>query len=106
VQVLPESEWRGQTETIVEEGDVTRDEGAEEVDVGVEGDVEARERQVLKDAGGRGVQVTAKVVGIIKRNWRTYAPRNLLPPLLPTFPHPFRSCKPSKSCCVCRILTF
>jgi exosome complex exonuclease DIS3/RRP44 len=79
IQVLPESEWRGTTDTIVEEGDITRTENAdvEDENAGVEDEVEARERKMLRGGEGdgkRGVQVTAKVVGIIKRNWRTYLP--------------------------------
>jgi exosome complex exonuclease DIS3/RRP44 len=75
IQILPESEWRGTTETIVEEGDVTRTENA---DVDTPGDMEnevtAREQKIINDdKGKKHVQVTAKVVGIIKRNWRTYA---------------------------------
>ena len=77
IQVLPESEWRGMTDTIVEEGDITRTENADVDDenVEVEDEVESRERRILregKEDRKKGIQVTAKVVGIIKRNWRTY----------------------------------
>jgi exosome complex exonuclease DIS3/RRP44 len=76
IQILPESEWRGTTETIIEEGDVTRVENADvdEESQEIETEVEARERKILKrDTSQKqtGLQVTAKVVGIIKRNWRT-----------------------------------
>lgn len=77
IQVLPESEWRGGTDTIVEEGDITRGENADvdEEDGEVEDEVEARERKILKEErenkNTKGIQITAKVVGIIKRNWRT-----------------------------------
>jgi exosome complex exonuclease DIS3/RRP44 len=76
IQILPESEWRGTTDTIVEERDVTRVENADidEESQEIETEVEARERKILKrDTSQKqtGLQVTAKVVGIIKRNWRT-----------------------------------
>lgn len=76
IQILPESEWRGTTDTIVEEGDVTRVENADvdEESQEIETEAEARERRILKrDTSQKqtGLQVTAKVVGIIKRNWRT-----------------------------------
>jgi len=80
IQILPESEWRGTTDTIVEEGDITRGENADvdAEDAEVEEEVESRERKILKDSERadrkKGVQITAKVVGIIKRNWRTYIP--------------------------------
>jgi exosome complex exonuclease DIS3/RRP44 len=83
IQILPESEWRGTTDTIVEEGDITRGENADVDDenIEVEDEVESRERKILKQSEKedkrRGIQIAAKVVGIIKRNWRTY------PPLLP-----------------------
>ena len=80
IQILPESEWRGTTDTIVEEGDITRGDNADvdAEDAEVEEEVESRERKILKDSERadrkKGVQITAKVVGIIKRNWRTYIP--------------------------------
>jgi len=77
IQLLPESEWRGQTETIVEEGDVAGIENpdADEEDPAVEHEVDAKERKILLDTEKtkpKSLQMTAKVVGIIKRNWRTY----------------------------------
>jgi exosome complex exonuclease DIS3/RRP44 len=76
IQILPESEWRGTTDTIVEEGDISKIENADtdEETREVEEEVDSRERKILKTTTkekSRGVQVTAKVVGIIKRNWRT-----------------------------------
>lgn len=68
----------------MEEGDVSRIENADDDDVTreVEDELEARERQILKDDktknSDRGVQITAKVVGIIKRNWRTYPSKPFL----------------------------
>lgn len=74
IQVLPESEWRGGTETIVEEGDLTKIENAdnESEDPGIETEVEAREQRILLTTSTVAQrQVTARVVGIVKRNWRT-----------------------------------
>jgi len=74
IQVLPESEWRGGTETIVEEGDLTKIENADEEseDPEIETEVEAREQRILQTSSTVAQrQVTARVVGIVKRNWRT-----------------------------------
>ena len=72
IQILPESEWRGMTETIVEEEDVSREENADVEDLEIENQVNAREEKILKpQRSAEKLQTTAKVVGIIKRNWRT-----------------------------------
>jgi len=77
IEILPESEWRGTTDTIIEERDVTSVENADtdEENNQIENEVDAREHDILKSNTTRGqsLQVTAKVVGIIKRNWRTYS---------------------------------
>ena len=77
IQILPESEWRGTTDTIVEEGDITKTENAdvEQESNEIEDEVEARERKILTQTQQqhKTVQITAKVVGIIRRNWRTYS---------------------------------
>jgi len=76
--VLPETEWRGATEVIVDQEDVTRDEGADNEETAedeVEDVVEERERRILADVSKGEREVTAKVVGIVKRNWRTYSPQ-------------------------------
>lgn len=74
IQILPESEWRGTTETIIEEGDVTRGENADVEDPEIENEVDAREEKILTPDNSQKLQITVKVVGIIKRNWRTYLP--------------------------------
>ena len=74
IEILPEEEWRGTSDTIVEEGDITKEENADDEDEAVENEVDAREKRILKSEkkpSERGIQVTAKVVGIVKRNWRT-----------------------------------
>ena len=90
---MPETEWRGQTDVIAEEGALTRDENAENEDDVVEEEIDAREKRILQATTGKSgfVQVTAKVVGIIKRNWRTY----LLSPLQPPSPSLLFKVRPS-----------
>ena len=72
------------TETIIEEGDVSKEENADVDDDSqevIESEVSAREKRILKNdnMSTQKRQITAKVVGIIKRNWRTYTlpPQNL-----------------------------
>ena len=79
IEILPEDEWRGTSDTIVEEGDITKEENADDEDQEVENDIDAREKRILKSdkRSDKTVQVTAKVVGIVKRNWRTYTPSPL-----------------------------
>jgi len=74
IQILPESEWRGTTETIIEEGDVAKGENADIEDTEIENEVDAREEKILIPDQSQKLQITAKVVGIIKRNWRTSLP--------------------------------
>ncbi|MBE3110742.1 MAG: RNB domain-containing ribonuclease, partial [Acidobacteria bacterium] len=78
VEVLPKDQWKEPSTTIIEEESVTKDENA---DVEEGGDlVSERERKLLQDevrkthsknAEGKA-KPTAKVVGVIKRNWRQY----------------------------------
>lgn len=76
IEVLPEDEWRGTSDTIVEEGDIAKEENADDEDQELENEVDAREKRMLKSDknSDKTIQVTAKVVGIVKRNWRTYTP--------------------------------
>jgi exosome complex exonuclease DIS3/RRP44 len=80
IEVLPESEWRGGSDTIVEEETISKVENADTEDQNkeVESEVQAQERKLLQPTSSAQKQATAKVVGIIKRNWRTY-PFTLLP---------------------------
>lgn len=78
VEVLPKDQWKEPSTTIIEEESVTKDENAD----GEDGQelVSERERKLLQDEvrkthskGTEGrAQPTAKVVGVIKRNWRQY----------------------------------
>lgn len=78
VEVLPKDQWKEPSTTIIEEEAVTKDENAD----AEEGQdlVSERERKLLQDevrkthsksTEGRA-QPTAKVVGVVKRNWRQY----------------------------------
>lgn len=78
VEVLPQDQWKEPSTKIIEEEAITKDENA---DADAEQDVVSeRERKALQDevkkshksnSEGRP-QPTAKVVGVIKRNWRQY----------------------------------
>ncbi|ETS87484.1 Exosome complex exonuclease dis3 [Pestalotiopsis fici W106-1] len=78
VEVLPKEQWKEPSTKIIEEEAVTKNENAD----GDEGEdlVTEKERKALQEevkkthlASTEGrAQPTAKVVGIIKRNWRQY----------------------------------
>lgn len=81
VEVLPKEQWKIPSTRIVEEDAVTRNENADGEDQDRGGDtVTERERKALQEevklmqARGADAQAqpTAKVVGVIKRNWRQY----------------------------------
>lgn len=78
VEVLPQDQWKEPSTKILEEEAITKNENAddeEEGDLITEQERRALQEQVKKTHGlsteGRP-QPTAKVVGIIKRNWRQY----------------------------------
>ncbi|KAK6865145.1 exosome complex exonuclease dis3 [Apiospora arundinis] len=78
VEVLPKDQWKEPSTKIIEEEAVTKNENAD----GDEGEdlVTEKERRALQEevkktqsTGTEGrAQPTAKVVGVIKRNWRQY----------------------------------
>ena len=80
VEVLPKSQWKAPSTKIIDEETLNRNENAEtEDDVG-EAVVTEQERRALqeevkkvqgKSTEGRP-QPTARIVGVIKRNWRQY----------------------------------
>lgn len=84
VEVLPRDQWKVPSTRIIEEDAVTRNENAggdEEEQGGGRGDmVSEKERKALQEEVKRmqakgaeaQAQPTAKVVGVIKRNWRQY----------------------------------
>ncbi|KAI4203718.1 MAG: hypothetical protein LQ346_001728 [Caloplaca aetnensis] len=80
VEVLPKAQWKAPSTKIVEEEALNKDENADVDDSAGEPVVTEQERRALqeevkrihgKNAEGRP-QPTARVVGIIKRNWRQY----------------------------------
>lgn len=78
VEVLPKDQWKAPSTKIVDEETLTKDENAEEEEK--EAVVTDKERRALqeevKKAHGKNTegrpQPTAKVVGVVKRNWRQY----------------------------------
>ncbi|PGH12080.1 hypothetical protein AJ79_04479 [Helicocarpus griseus UAMH5409] len=78
VEVLPKDQWKAPSTKIVDEETVTKDENAETDEK--EAVVTEKERRALqeevKKAHGKSTegrpQPTARVVGIVKRNWRQY----------------------------------
>ncbi|KAI2466139.1 RNB-domain-containing protein [Annulohypoxylon bovei var. microspora] len=78
VEVLPQDQWKEPSTKIIEEETVTKNENADNEEGGdlvTEQERRALQEQVKKTQGlsteGRP-QPTAKVVGVIKRNWRQY----------------------------------
>lgn len=78
VEVLPKEQWKEPSTKIIEEESMNRDENADAEDG--EAVVTERERRALqeevkkvhsKNSEGRP-QPTARVVGVVKRNWRQY----------------------------------
>jgi len=77
VEVLPKDQWKAPSTQIIEEEAVTKNENADVEDG--QDVISEKERKLLqeevkkthKSTEGRS-QPTAKVVGIIKRNWRQY----------------------------------
>lgn len=78
VEVLPKDQWKEPSSQIIEEETVTKNENAD-ADEG-EDFISEREKKALQDevkrtqgkTGEGHLQPTAKVVGVIKRNWRQY----------------------------------
>lgn len=80
VEVLPKAQWKAPSSKIVEEETLNKNENADTEDGEGEAVVTEQERRALqeevKKIHGKNVegrpQPTARVVGIIKRNWRQY----------------------------------
>lgn len=78
VEVLPKDQWKEPSSQIIEEETVTKNENAdgdEGEDFISEREKKALQEEVKKTQGKTGeghLQPTAKVVGVIKRNWRQY----------------------------------
>ncbi|KAI0791122.1 RNB-domain-containing protein [Abortiporus biennis] len=76
VEILPESEWKAPTDEVVDQDATLKNDDADESEEGGE-DVEAaaEKKLVRSDSSERRHaerQPTGRVVGIIKRNWRSY----------------------------------
>ena len=80
IEILPRDQWKAPSSKVIAEEDVGKNENAENEDESAEAIVSEQERKVLqeevKKTHGRSpegqAQPTAKIVGIIKRNWRQY----------------------------------
>jgi len=80
VEVLPKPQWKAPSTKIIEEDTMNKNENAETEEGEGEAVVTEQERRALQDEvkriHGKNVegrpQPTAKVVGLIRRNWRQY----------------------------------
>lgn len=80
VEVLPKSQWKAPSTKIIEEETLNRNENAETEEGEGEAVVTEQERRTLQDevkkTQGKSIegrpQPTARIVGVIKRNWRQY----------------------------------
>ena len=78
VEILPKEQWKAPTTKIVDEEQITQNENADNEDE-EEAVITERERRALYEdvkkahsASQTNAQPTAKVVGVLKRNWRQY----------------------------------
>ncbi|KAF7186822.1 Exosome complex exonuclease dis3 [Pseudocercospora fuligena] len=80
LEVLPRDQWKAPSSKVIEEGDINKNDNAENEDESAEPVVTEQERKALLEEVRRAQgkvsegkpQPTAKVVGVIKRNWRQY----------------------------------
>lgn len=80
VEVLPKSQWKAPSTKIIEEETLNKNENAEIEEGEAEAVVTEQERRALqeevKKIQGKSIegrpQPTARIVGVIKRNWRQY----------------------------------
>ena len=80
IELLPKDQWKAPSSKVIEEDDVNKNENAENEEDEREAVVTDQERRALREevkkTHGKGkegqAQPTAKVVGVIKRNWRQY----------------------------------
>ena len=78
IEILAKDQWKAPTSTMLDEDTVNRDDNAEAEDD--EAVITQQERRALRDevkkvhSGSRGThsEPTARVVGILRRNWRQY----------------------------------
>ena len=80
VEVLPKSQWKAPSTKIIEQDTLNKNENADVDEAETEAVVTEQERKALQEEvrkiQGKSIegrpQPTAKVVGVIKRNWRQY----------------------------------
>ena len=80
VEVLPKAQWKSPSKRIVDEDTLNPNENAERDEQGVETVITEQERRVLQEevrqTHGESTeshpQPTARVVGVVRRNWRQY----------------------------------
>ena len=80
VEILPKSQWQAPSTKIIEEENLNKNENADVDEAESEAVVTAQERKALQEevrkTQGESIegrpQPTARVVGVIKRNWRQY----------------------------------
>ena len=80
IEVLPKSQWKAPSTKIIEEDTLNRNENADVDEAEGEAVVTEQERKALqeevKKTQGKSIegrpQPTARVVGVIRRNWRQY----------------------------------
>jgi exosome complex exonuclease DIS3/RRP44 len=80
LEILPRDQWKAPSSKVIEEDEVNKNDNAENEDDSAEAIITDRERKALveevKRAQGKSTegraQPTAKIVGVVKRNWRQY----------------------------------
>ncbi|PTB69887.1 RNB-domain-containing protein [Trichoderma citrinoviride] len=78
VELLPQDQWKSPSTKIIEEEAITKDENADTEER--QDFISDKERKALQEevkrtqraSGENQLQPTAKVVGVVKRNWRQY----------------------------------
>lgn len=83
VELLPESEWRSTGDDVVDADALNKNDDPEGEDVGLSIEDRAANEAAASSSSKSRRQPTGRVVGIVKRNWRTYVchlDRSSLPP--------------------------
>ncbi|MCO5565852.1 hypothetical protein L7F22_019527 [Adiantum nelumboides] len=81
IELLPKDQWKREADEVLDADEALQEDDAgeddeEEEDIArrtiQEEEAALRERKAVKDASKKEVQPTGRVVGIVKRNWRSY----------------------------------
>ncbi|CCA72877.1 probable DIS3 3`-5` exoribonuclease required for 3` end formation of 5.8S rRNA [Serendipita indica DSM 11827] len=78
IEVFPETEWRSPADAVVDQDEALKNDDADDTEAEGGDDLEAQEEAriatKLRDGSGKVKEEspTGRIVGIIKRNWRTY----------------------------------